>query len=114
MLTNGRVRVDFAVAAGGGAQYQIQRRDTPLGGMPGPWVNLNTVAEKFYVDEAVPIGLLRTEYQVRAQISTGAASDWSLPAPFDFGTQGSAGGPQATGKAGTIEPVKAQDQKSAG
>ena len=114
MLTNGRIRVDFTVAAGGGAQYQIQRRDTPLGGQAGSWVNLNTVAEKFYVDEAVPTGLLKVEYQVRAQISSGAASDWSLPAPFDFGSQGSAGGPQATGRAGSILPVKGEDQKGAG
>jgi hypothetical protein len=112
LLSGGRVRFEFAVTSGGGAQYQIERRDTPVGGPAGPWVRLDTVGEKFYVDEAVPNGLLKAEYRVRAQISTGAASDWSIPAPFDFGTQGSQAGPMAT--AGSIVPVKATDQKGAG
>lgn len=112
LLSGGSVRFEFVVTSGGGAQYQIERRDTPIGQAAGPWVRQDTIGEKFYIDQAVPTGLLKTEYRVRAQISTGAASDWSIPAPFDFGTQGSQGGPMA--KAGTILPVKGEDQKSAG
>jgi len=93
--SGGIVRLEFTVTTGGGAQYQVERRDTPLGGTPGEWTRLNTVTDKFYDDQAVPFGLLEAQYRVRAQISSGPASEWSEPATFSFGTQGSQAGPQA-------------------
>lgn len=57
------------------------------------------MTDKFYDDQAVPFGLLETQYRVRAQISSGPASEWSEPATFSFGTQGSSGGPMSVADA---------------
>lgn len=109
-LSGGVLRVVFKVTTGGGAQYQIERRDTPLGGTPGEWIRQNTITEKAFDDHGVPFGMLEVQYRVRAQISSGPASEWSEPAAFSFGTQGS----QPNVTAGSIEPVSAQDRKGAG
>lgn len=69
------------------------------------------LTDKAFEDQGIPVGLLKVEYRVRAQISTGAASPWSNKVGFNFGVQGS---PSTQVTAGSIVPVKAEDQKSAG
>lgn len=111
-LSGGVIRVDFTVTSGGGAQYLVQRLDTRLDNSETDWFPVGTATEKFFEDQAVPFGLKRVQYRVAAQLSSGPVSQWSEPSVFSFGTQGSQSGPQA--KAGSIEPVKSQDQKGAG
>lgn len=94
-LSGGIIRLAFKVVTGGGAQYLIQRRDTPLEGGPGDWFTIASVAQKTYDDQAVPFGLREVAYRVRASLSNGAASGWSESATFSFGTAGSQGGPLA-------------------
>jgi hypothetical protein len=67
--------------------------------------------EKFFEGQGVPVGLVKVEYRVRAQLSTRAASPCSNAVGFNFGTQGS---PAVQATAGSIVPVKAEDRKSAG
>lgn len=107
----GFIRGTFTVATGGGAQYQLQRRDTTLGSATGAWTVVGVLAEKTFEDQGVPVGLLKVEYRVRAQLSTGVASPWSNEVGFNFGSQGS---PESAITAGSIVPVKAEDMKSAG
>ncbi|MEQ9094988.1 MAG: hypothetical protein RIE32_01855 [Phycisphaerales bacterium] len=107
----GFIRGSFTVVSGGGAQYQLQRRDTTLAGATGPWTVVGVLTDKTFEDQGVPVGLSQVEYRVSAQLSTGAVSPWSNAVSFSFGTQGS---PQTQITAGSIVPVKAEDQKSAG
>ncbi|MFI4883557.1 MAG: hypothetical protein ACIAQU_13330, partial [Phycisphaerales bacterium JB064] len=111
-LSGGTVRVEFTVTTGGNAQYLVQRMDTRLDNTSTGWFALGTATEKVFVDEAIPFGLRQVQYRVAAQLSSGPVSEWSEPATFSFGTQGSQAGPMA--RAGSIEPVKAEDQKDAG
>lgn len=115
-LSGGIVRVEFTVTTGGGAQYLVQRADTRLDNTTTNWFPVGTVTEKFFRDEAIPFGLRQVQYRVAAQISSGPVSEWSEPATFSFGTQGSQAGPmaKAPGTLGSIEPVKPEDQKGAG
>ena len=115
-LSGGVIRVDFTVTTGGSAQYLVQRQDTRLDNTETNWFPVGTVTEKSFRDEAVPFGLRRVQYRVAAQLSSGPVSEWSEPASFSFGTQGSQAGPmaKAPGTLGSIEPVQGQDQKSAG
>lgn len=92
-LSDGSVRVEWDVTSGGGAQYEVQRSITPLEGAEGPWVIVDFTGEKKYLDEAVPVGVRRATYRVRARLSNGQASGWSSVAQANFGTQGSQGGP---------------------
>ncbi|MCW5756452.1 MAG: hypothetical protein KIT54_04365 [Phycisphaeraceae bacterium] len=108
---SGFIRGTFTVVSGGGAQYQLERRDTTLGNFTGPWNVVGVLTEKSFEDQGVPVGLLKVEYRVRAQLSTGAVSPWSNAMGFNFGTQGSPASPIT---AGSIVPVKAEDMKSAG
>jgi hypothetical protein len=108
---SGYIRGNFTVASGGGAQYQLQRRDTTLGNITGQWTVVGVLTDKNFEDQGVPVGLLKVEYRVRAQLSTGAASQWSNEVGFNFGTQGS---PATQITAGSIVPVKAEDMKGAG
>lgn len=107
----GFIRGTFTVVSGGGAQYQLQRRDTTLGNITGPWTVVGVLADKTFEDQGVPVGLSQVEYRVSAQLSTGAVSPWSNAVSFSFGTQGS---PETQITAGSIVPVKAEDQKDAG
>lgn len=93
--SDGAVLFEWEVAAGGGAQYEVQRSITPLDGAEGPWVIVDFTGEKKYLDEAVPVGVRRATYRVRARLSNGQASPWSSVAQANFGTQGSQGGPLA-------------------
>lgn len=115
-LSGGIIRVEFTVTTGGGAQYLVQRADTRLDNTTTNWFPVGTVTEKFFRDEAIPFGLRQVQYRVAAQISSGPVSEWSEPATFSFGTQGSQAGPmaKAPGTLGSIEPVKPEDQKGAG
>ncbi len=110
--SGGVVAAGFKVVGGGGAQYTLQRRDTALDGSVTDWRAVATLTEKAFEDPTIPLGLRKVEYRVRAQISTGLASPWSNEVGFNFGSLGSQAGPQAT--AGSIVPVTAKDQKSAG
>lgn len=107
---SGYIRGGFTVVTGGGAQYQLQRRDTTLANITGPWQGVGLLTEKAFEDQSIPVGLLMVEYRVRAQISTGAASPWSNTVGFNFGSQGN----QASPTAGSIVPVKGEDLMSAG
>ncbi|MFI4916489.1 MAG: hypothetical protein ACIAS6_08295 [Phycisphaerales bacterium JB060] len=107
----GFIRGTFTVASGGGAQYQLQRRDTTLANTTGPWTVVGVLTDKAFEDQGVPVGLSQVEYRVSAQLSTGAVSPWSNAVSFSFGSQGS---PETQITAGSIVPVKAEDQKSAG
>jgi len=91
--SDGSVLFTFKVTAGAGATFEVQRRATPLTGEGPGWQHLATVGDKRYLDQAVPVGLRRVEYRVRVTLSSGVTSPWSIPAPFDFGTPGSQGGP---------------------
>lgn len=93
--SGGVIRLDFTVASGGGAQYELQRRDTGLEGTTGNWLPIATLTDKNYQDQAVPFGLRKVEYRVRAQISSGQASEWSNEVGFNFGSGGSVAGPMA-------------------
>lgn len=93
--SDGSILFTFKVTAGAGATFEIQRRATPLEGEGAGWQHLATVGDKKHLDEAVPVGQRRVEYRVRATLSSGVASPWSIPAPFDFGNLGSEGGPMA-------------------
>lgn len=108
---SGFIRGTFTVASGGGAQYQLQRRDTALGGTAGPWTVVGVLADKTFEDQGVPVGLLKVEYRVRAQLSTGMASPWSNEVGFNFGSQGS---PLSPFTAGSIVPVTAGEHRAAG
>lgn len=94
LIDNGAVVFAWEVTSGGGAVYEIQRQVVPLESGPGPWGIIAILGEKRFVDEAVPVGVLAVNYQVRARISTGV-SPWSTSATVNFGTQGSQGGPLA-------------------
>jgi hypothetical protein len=73
----------------------VQRSITALDGAEGPWVIVDFTGEKKYLDGAVPFGVRRATYRVRARLSNGQASGWSSVAQANFGTQGSQGGPLA-------------------
>ncbi|MFI4916860.1 MAG: hypothetical protein ACIAS6_10195 [Phycisphaerales bacterium JB060] len=106
--TDGSVTLTFKVAAGGGASYLVQRRTEPLEGSPTPYVFIGFADdEKKFVDSAVPDGVRAVGYRVAARISTGLQSGWSVTRTIPFGSQ-------ANNPAGSIEPQKAEDQKSAG
>jgi len=93
--SDGSVLFDWDVTSGGGAQYIVQRSITSLEGVEGPWVIVDFTSEKKYLDEAVPVGVRRATYRVRARLSNGQVSGWSSVAQANFGTQGSQGGPLA-------------------
>ncbi|MEQ8845413.1 MAG: hypothetical protein RIB58_11220 [Phycisphaerales bacterium] len=93
--SDGAVLFEWEVAAGGGAQYEVQRSITGLDGAEGAWVIVDFTGEKKYLDQAVPVGVRRATYRVRARLSNGQASPWSSVAQANFGTQGSQGGPLA-------------------
>lgn len=112
---DGSIELRFKGATGGGAQYQVQRQTTSVEGVTSQYEVLGFADdEKRFVDSAVPEGIRSVGYRVAARISTGLQSDWSVTYTIPFGSQGSQGSAQAKAKAGTIEPVKAEDQKSAG
>lgn len=95
LSSGGIVRVPFTVVGGGGAQYQVQRRDTNLDNTSTDWFPVATITEKTFDDQAIPFGLRQVQYRVRAQLSSGPASPWSTTASFSFGSVGSQAGPQA-------------------
>lgn len=99
--SDGSVRFEWDVTSGGGAQYIVQRMITDLDGNEGPWVIVDFTSDKHYLDEAVPVGVRRATYRVRARLSNGQASGWSSVAQANFGTQGSQGGPMARKAQGT-------------
>ncbi|UYV12972.1 MAG: hypothetical protein NCW75_01495 [Phycisphaera sp.] len=92
LIDNGAVVFSWEVTSGGGAVYEVQRQVLPLDAPAGPWGTIAILGEKRFVDEAVPVGVLAVNYQVRARISTGE-SPWSLTSTASFGSQGSQGGP---------------------
>lgn len=112
---NGSIEISFKANTGGGAQYLVQRQTTTVEGVTSGYEFLGFADdEKKFVDTAVPEGLKSVGYRVAARISTGLQSDWSPTFTLPFGSQGGQSSATAKDKAGTIEPVKAEDQKSAG
>ena len=99
LASGGTVRVPFTVVSGGGAQYQVQRRDTRLDNTSTDWFPVATITEKTYDDQAIPFGLREVQYRVRAQLSSGPASPWSGAYTFSFGSVGSQAGPAASSDA---------------
>jgi hypothetical protein len=98
-ITGGIVRVGFAVAAGPGAQFLLQRRDTALDNATTDWFPLATLTEKVHHDAAIPFGLRQVRYRVRAQLSSGPASAWSNEVVFSFGSEGTRAEPATAGPA---------------
>lgn len=89
---SGTLELSFKVNAGG-AVFEVQRSQTALDGSETAWTTIATTGDKSFLDDAVPSGLRRVQYQVRAVLPTGLSSPWSVPAPFNYGSQGSQGGP---------------------
>ena len=113
--TDGSIELSFKVSAGGGASYLVQRRTTSIEGVESPYQFVGMADEnKRFVDTAVPDGVRSVGYRVAARISTGLQSDWSPTFTLPFGSQGGTSAAAAKDKAGSIEPVKAADQKGAG
>lgn len=101
--SDGSVLFEWDITSGGGAQYIVQRMITSLDGTEGPWVIVDFVSDKRYLDPAVPVGVRRATYRVRARLSNGQVSGWSSVAQANFGTPGSQGGPMALGASAPIE-----------
>jgi hypothetical protein len=93
LSTNGEIELTFKMEdrARGGLLYEVQRRLVPVEGDASPWLPLDTVAEKRYTDNDVPLGLREVQYQVRAMRVNGKKSDWSCAHAVRFGTIASAG-----------------------
>jgi hypothetical protein len=73
-----------------------------------PWASMGFADdEKECTDNAVPEGLKSVGYRVAARLSTGLMSGWSVTYTVPFGSQ-------TQNPAGSIQPQKAKDQKSAG
>lgn len=112
---NGNVELSFRGNTGGGAQYLVQRQTTTVDNVTSDYEFLGFAdEEKKFLDTAVPEGLKSVGYRVAARISTGLQSDWSPTFTLPFGSQGGQSSATAKDKAGSIEPVKAEDQKGAG
>ena len=110
---NGSIEVSFKANTGGGAQYLVERQTTTVEGQTSDYTFLGFADdEKKFLDTAVPEGVKSVGYRVAARISTGLQSDWSPTFTLPFGSQGQSA--QASAKAGTILPVKGEDQKGAG
>lgn len=92
-MPDGSVEFSFKVAAGSGASFEVQRRVTPIDGIDGGWQAFTITGDKAVLDQTVPVGQRRVEYRVRVVLSNNVKGDWSIPAPFDFGSAGSQGGP---------------------
>lgn len=90
---DGSVLYRWEVTSGSGTQYEVQRAITALDGNEGPWTVVAITGDKAYVDLSVPVGVRRVSYRVRGRLSNNQASDWSVPSPANFGTQGAQGGP---------------------
>jgi hypothetical protein len=93
--TTGDVVLRFEGSKAGGVLFELQRQLQPIGQQPGGWDTLATIAQKEYVDGAVPSGLAAVRYRVRTQLTTGILSQWSYPAPFYFGNGNQAATAQA-------------------
>jgi len=91
--TNGEIEVSFQIddRGRGGLLYEVQRRLMPLDEPCPPWLPLDIVADKVFVDRDVPPGLRQVEYRVRAMRASGTKSDWSYALIVPFGTVKSAG-----------------------
>lgn len=111
--TSGDVELTFTGSKAGGAVFIIERQLVPIGATDAPWQYADTVAEKAWVDTAIPGGLARVSYRVRAKLTNGVLSQWSYPVPFYFGTgsgqgaQASASSDGAGGDGVTIEDAQA-------
>ena len=94
MRTNGEIEVSFKIddRGRGGLLYEVQRRLMPLDDPCPPWLPLDIVADKRFVDRDVPAGVRRVQYQVRAMRANGKKGDWSSPLIIPFGTVKSVGG----------------------
>ncbi|UYV13332.1 MAG: hypothetical protein NCW75_03380 [Phycisphaera sp.] len=95
---DGTLRLSFKVTAAGSV-FEIQRITTDAEGQEGEWATIAVTGDKMYTDPSVPRGLRRVEYRVRAVLPNNQASEWSTPVPFNFGSQGSEGGPMAAAEA---------------
>jgi len=95
---DGSLELRFRIVAAG-AVFEVQRTAIALDGQQSPWVTLATTGEKRYLDQAVPAAQRQVQYRVRAILPNNAASEWSTPVPFNYGSQGSMGGPASRGTA---------------
>lgn len=93
MRTNGEIEGRFEIDdnARGGLLYEVQRRLVALDDAESPWLPLDIVADKRFVDGDVPAGVRRVQYQVRAMRANGKKGDWSCALSVPFGTIRSAG-----------------------
>jgi hypothetical protein len=106
--TDGSIELSFKVATGGGATYLVQRRITSIDGLASDYEFIGFADEdKRFVDNAVPKGIQSVGYRVAARLTSGPQSSWSQTLTVPFGSQ-------STSPIGSIEPVKAEDQKDAG
>ncbi|MEQ9094798.1 MAG: hypothetical protein RIE32_00890 [Phycisphaerales bacterium] len=111
--TDGSITLSFKATTGGGATYLVQRRTTSTEGLESPYVFLGFAEDdKTFVDNAVPEGVRSVGYRVAARLSTGPQSGWSVTRTVPFGSQSNQA--SSTQTAGSIEPVKSEDQKDAG
>jgi hypothetical protein len=108
--TSGDVELRFRGSKAGGVVFIIQRQLVPIGATDAPWQYADTVAEKVWVDQAIPGGLARVSYRVRTKLTNGVLSQWSYPVPFYFGTGSGAQSAAASGggdTGATIEDARA-------
>lgn len=113
MRTNGEIEARFEIDdhARGGLLYEVQRRLVALDGEESPWLPLDIVAEKRFVDRDVPAGVRRVQYQVRAMRANGKKGDWSCALSVPFGTIRSAGAGRDAGD-GLEQPGKVRSRRA--
>lgn len=106
--TDGSIELTFKATTGGGATYLVQRRTTSIEGVESTYEFVGFADdEKRYTDNAVPDGIRSVGYRVAARLSSGPQSAWSVTRTVPFGSQNNS-------PVGSIQPVKAEEQKGAG
>ncbi|MCW5757395.1 MAG: hypothetical protein KIT54_09185 [Phycisphaeraceae bacterium] len=85
--TQGRAVVRFKASRFGGTVFKVQRRTTTVQGQTGPWVDVGTVLEREFVDNATPSGMASVGYRVRGERPAGVSA-FSLPTTLVIGAGG--------------------------
>ena len=110
--TSGQVVLTFQGSKAGGVVFEVQRQLVPVGELPGPWQPLGTIGTKEFTDQNVPSGMAQINYRVRTILTTGIVSQWSLPAPFYFGSGNQATPPAARSAAEAAETAPTPQAES--
>lgn len=88
ITSSGAVVFSFKVAAGGGANFPVQRRSIALDGQTSPWIDLGVAdSDKRYEDMAANAGVAAYIYRVATRLTTGVQSDWSEWSVASFGIE---------------------------